>query len=72
MKIGMPVAFLVSEPRLWPTTRHRQSQDPSVKSLMNKDITPLTPGDDESNRGVRPSGNAEGCEVPDVIIFRDY
>lgn len=65
MKIGIPVAFLVSDPRLCATRLARTVSIYSHGTMEAK----RTPGDSDPNRSVRSTCNAECREIASVNIL---
>lgn len=64
---GIPVAFFVSEPRLYATTITICERCVRGWKLKKK----LTPCDDNPNNCVCPSDNAKCREIPYVVVIRD-
>lgn len=61
---GMPVARLVSDPRLCETNDTIRFQS------AGRDSRELTPRDDHANDGIRSARNAECGKVPDMLVVR--
>ena len=62
---GIPVAFLVSEPRLCATIVLLSG------ALHVSSLKSLTPGNDHTDDGIGTARNAESSKVPDVLIICD-
>lgn len=63
MKIGRPVAFFVSDPKLWPTMVEKiQSDLPAPRQV---DL--LTPCNGQADSGVCPACDAKSGKVADFI-----
>lgn len=65
----MPVAFLVSDPRLWATVGSGEIGIRWRVSTENKILR--TPGDDDPDRCVGPARDAERRKVADVVVLGD-
>jgi hypothetical protein len=68
MNIGIPVAFLVSEPRLCATTV--EAAPIEQLSTRRKREAQRTPSDDKPNCCVRPARDAKDSKVTRVLVVR--